>query len=114
VNWAFLDIDAARYEDAVIDGEGLVRANPLAEDEPGLCRDMNTGRADDLRRLCRHYANINIEAPVMVGIDPLGIDVRGMFDVIRVPAAEPMNTAADATRILRAMAGAASAAGEED
>ena len=114
VRWAFLDIDAARYEGAVIDGEALVRVNPLAGDEPGLCRDMNSDHADDLRRLCRHYAHIGVEAPVMVGIDPLGIDVRGMFDVIRVPAIEPMHTAVDARRVLQAMAEAASAAGAED
>lgn len=114
VNWAFMDIDAARYEGVVIDGEALVRANPLAEDEPGLCRDMNRDRAEDLRRLCRHFAHIGVEQPVMVGIDPLGIDVRGMFDVIRVPAPEPMGTAEDARRVFEAMAEAASAAGAKD
>jgi hypothetical protein len=114
VRWAFLDIDAARYEGAVIDGEALVRPNPLAEDEPGLCREMNKDHADDLRRLCRHFAHINVEEPVMVAIDPLGIDVRGMFDVIRVPATEPMPTAEDARRVIQAMAEAASAAGSAD
>jgi hypothetical protein len=114
VNWAFFDIDAARHEGVVIDGEALLRANPLAAGEPGLCREMNSDHADDLRRLCRHYAHINVEEPVMVAVDPLGIDVRGMFDVIRVPAVEPMPTAADARRVLHAMAEAASAAGSAD
>ena len=114
VNWAFFDIDAARYEGTVIDGEALVRANPLAADEPSICRDMNRDHADDLRRLCRNYAHINVEEPVMVAIDPLGIDVRGMFDVIRVPAAKPMPNADEARRVLKAMAEAASAAGTDD
>ena len=29
----------------------------------------------------------------VVAVDPLGLDVRGQFDVIRVPASEPMPTA---------------------
>ncbi|MDY7107843.1 MAG: DUF2470 domain-containing protein [Planctomycetota bacterium] len=114
VNWAFLEIDAARHEGNVIDGETLTRPNPLAGDEAGLCREMNQAHADDLRRMCREYANINIEQPVMVAIDPLGLDVRGMFDVIRVPAVEPMPTADDARRVFQAMAEAASAAGAQD
>ena len=114
VRWAFLDIDAARYEGLVIDGEALVRPNPLAADEPSICRYMNKDHGEDLRRLCRHFAHINVEEPVMVAIDPLGIDVRGMFDVIRVPATEPMPTADQARRILKAMAEAASAAGTDD
>jgi hypothetical protein len=113
VNWAFFEIDAARYKGNVIDGEALRRPNPLAGDEPGLCRAMNRERGEDLRRLCRQYANINVEEPVMVAIDPLGIDVRGMFDVIRVPGQEAMPTAAEARRVLQAMAEAASAAGTQ-
>jgi hypothetical protein len=58
---------------------------------------------DDLRRLCAHFANFTLEKPVMVGIDPLGLDVRAAFDVVRVPAIEPMKTASDADRVLKAM-----------
>ena len=28
--------------------------------------------------------------PVMVGLDPLGVDVRGRFEVYRVPASRPI------------------------
>ncbi|MCP3904603.1 MAG: DUF2470 domain-containing protein [Planctomycetes bacterium] len=93
VRWAYLHVDAARHETLVIDGEALIRANPLVADEAALCREMNQGRVDDLRRLCLHFASVNVEEPVMVAVDPLGIDVRGRFDVIRVPAPEPMNDA---------------------
>ena len=110
VRWALMDIDAARFEEAVIDGEALIQINPLTADEPRLCREMNRNNSDDLRNLCLHYAEIGVKQPVMVGIDQYGIDVRGTFDVIRVPAIKRMETAEDASRILAAMCEEASAA----
>jgi hypothetical protein len=103
VRWAFARIDAARFETLVIDGEGLTRPNPLAVDESRLCRHMNRERLDDLRRLCIHFGKMSIENPVMVGIDPLGIDVRARFEVLRVPAPAPMDSAAQAQRVVDAM-----------
>ncbi len=107
VRWAFFLVDGARHDGSVLDGETLVRPNPLSAVEPALCREANEEHTADLRALCRYRAFIDIEHPVMVAIDPLGIDVRGRFDVIRVPADEPMTTADDARRILRAMREAA-------
>src|SRR5262245_20453476 len=93
VHWAFLTIDAARFGTNVIDGSALTRSNPLAQDEARLCRVMNQEHIDDLRGLCAHYGSMEVEQPVMVGIDPLGIDVRALFDVVRVPATQPMPNA---------------------
>ena len=103
VRWALMGIDAARFEGEVIDGEALIQPNPLAADEPRLCREMNQNHSDDLRNLCLHYSEVGVKQPVMVGIDRFGIDVRGTFDVIRVPAIKRMDTAEDAARILAAM-----------
>lgn len=110
VNWAILEVDAVRYDELVIDGCALIRPNPLASDESRICRQMNAEHADDLARMCHHFSKIDVEHPVMVAIDPLGIDVRGRFSVIRVRATEPMATADDAKRVLASMAQAASAA----
>jgi hypothetical protein len=114
VNWAHLHIDAARFQGMVLDGDALMRPNPLAGDEAHLCRHMNADHTDDLRNLCRHVAGIGVQDPVMVAIDPLGIDVRGRFEVIRILAAEPMATADDARRVLVAMAESARAAVAEE
>lgn len=103
VRWAWLDIDGARCGRMVFDGEAMELPNDLAEDESRICRHMNEDHEDDLRRLCLHFTEVNIESPVMVGIDPLGIDVRGRFDVFRVRATERMNSAEDARRVLTAM-----------
>jgi len=107
VRWAYFLIDAARFGEMVIDGEALIRPNPLAADESRLCRYMNQDHAEALRRLCARFGQMAVEQPVMVGIDPMGIDVRARFQVLRVPATEPMNNAEDAMRVLHAMSSAA-------
>lgn len=103
VRWAFMSIDTARFDGIVIDGGALMRSNPLAADEARICRHMNQDHVDDLRLLCKRFAAFEVEQPVMVGIDPLGIDVRARFDILRVPATEPMHTPDDARRVLTAM-----------
>ncbi len=107
VRWAFLRIDAARFGGFVIDGDALMRPNPMVREEPWLCKLMNTQKMDDLRRLCSHYGKMDVENPVMVGVDPLGFDVRARFDVVRVPALEPISTREQARIMLRDMAQAA-------
>jgi hypothetical protein len=103
VRWAWIDIDAARFRGHLIDGEALARPNPLAADEPALCKWMNSEHAADLGRLCAMFAQADVEKPVMVGIDPSGFDVRRRFDVVHVRATEPMPTGTEARRVLEAM-----------
>ncbi len=102
--WTVMDIDAARFSQCVIDGDMLVRPNQFAADEARLCRQVNEHHADSLRRACRHAAGFDVENPVLVGVDPLGFDVRRRFDVIRLPAARPMTTPADVQGVLCLMA----------
>jgi hypothetical protein len=101
VHWARLDIDAARYEQRVMDGDALMRPNPLAADEGRLCREINRQHRDDLAAVCRHVVEADVDEPLLVGIDPLGFDVRRRFDVVRVPAPEPMAGTTDVERIFR-------------
>ncbi len=103
VHWAELDLDAARYEGTVIDGVGLMRPNPLAADEPGICRDINRNHRDELGPICRRVAKADVEQPTLVGVDPLGFDVRRRFDVVRLDAPEPMKTAEDVRRVFEEM-----------
>jgi hypothetical protein len=97
VRWGFFDVDSARLGEVVIDGASLLRPNPLAGDEAALCRWLNQRGQETLRRLCQAAGGIDVEQPVVVGVDPLGFDVRRRFDVVRVPAPAPMETA-DAVR----------------
>ena len=77
-----------------------MQANPLAEDEARLCRQINENNRAELRQVCRVIAHAQVESPMLVGVDRLGFDVRRRFDVLRVDAPQPMNTAADAELVL--------------
>lgn len=90
VNWAVLHLDAAKFKNSVIDGEALLYPNPLTSDEPRLCRETNEKHRDGLRDLLQRKTGLAIEDPIMVGLDPAGLDVRGPFDVIRVPFNSPI------------------------
>lgn len=101
--WAAMQIDAARYGKWVIDGPALVRPNPLAADEARLCRVIN-GDRHRLARACKRVAGADVEHPTLVGVDPLGFDVRRRFDVVRLPAPEPMKDAETVEREYAKMA----------
>ena len=103
IQWALIHLEAARFHEQVVDGETLVQANPLAEDEARLCRQINDDHRAELRQVCRFIANAEAESPMLVGVDRLGFDVRRRFDVLRVDAPQPMNTAADAELVLGQM-----------
>ena len=103
IYWAFIQLDAVRYEGQVVDGEGLIQANPLADDEARLCRKINDDHRAELRQVCQVIAHAEVENPMLVGVDRLGFDVRRRFDVLRVEAPTPMATAADAELVLGQM-----------
>lgn len=108
VRWAVMRIDAARFEGHFIDGEALERPNALASIESLLLRQLNHGDRAFLRRAC-DAANFGSEAPVAVGIDERGIDVRRAFDIVRLRFTEPLSeisfggAAASGTAVLPAL-----------
>ena len=99
INWAFFDIDMGRMSGIVIDGDALLHANPLAEEEAGLCRAINELGPEALQRVCRKRLEQEVEHPLVVGVDPDGMDVRATFDVLRIPfsIATPGRPASSAT-----------------
>lgn len=104
VRWAFLSIDAARYEGLIIDGVGLMRANPLAGIEAAICREVNGQRRDLLRAATLRQREIDLENPCLVGVDPGGFDVRGSFGVHRLQAEAPITDEDAALRALDRLA----------
>jgi hypothetical protein len=100
VRWALMLIDAARFDGMFIDGEALMQSNPLAADEARLCREMNIQHIDALRDLCDRRGHMRVEQPVMVGVDPRGIDVRARFDIVRVPFPRGAVSIDDARKLL--------------
>jgi hypothetical protein len=104
VRWARFSIDAAKFRDMMFDGLALMEANPLAAAEARICRRVNSELRDALRKACLAVAKVEVEDPRLVGVDPLGFDVRGRFDVIRLPADPPIVDENDAVEALADLA----------
>jgi hypothetical protein len=104
VRWARISIDAARFRGMMFDGLALMEPNALAAVEARICREVNSSMADVLRAAVATVTGLEIEAPRLVGVDPLGFDVRGRFDVIRLPADPPIADEEDAVAALEELA----------
>lgn len=105
VRWAEMTIDAARFQGLFIDGEGLMRPNPLARQVPTICKFMNGTYVDLLRAACLQHAKIGVERPLVVGVDPFGLDVRGTFDIVRLDSPIVLRSERDALLAVRELAG---------
>ncbi|MFZ4751345.1 MAG: hypothetical protein ACOYMM_12675, partial [Phycisphaerales bacterium] len=86
VRWARISIDAAKFDGRMFDGLALMEPNALAEAEPRICRKVNAEMRGLLKQACLRVAEVEIEDPRLVGVDPLGFDIRGRFDVVRLDA----------------------------
>ena len=100
VQWAMVDIDAARFHDMFIDGESMCRENCLAEIEPALCKELNATYKDAVRNLCSENTSVDVFDPVVVGVDSLGLDVRASFGIIRVTANTDLTSVNDVYAML--------------
>lgn len=104
IRFAALELVAARFHGEILDGEELQIPNPLAADEPRLCRDLNAER-DALAALCRRRTGKGSPAPVAVGVDPMGFDVRLSFGVLRIEFDAATADARDAASRIAALLG---------
>jgi hypothetical protein len=100
VQWASVTIDAARFHEMFIDGESLCRENILAEIEGALCKELNAKCKEKVRALCVAKTLVNVEDPVVVGVDQFGIDIRAAFGIVRVPADAVLTSANDVHAML--------------
>lgn len=85
VQWAFITVDAARFEGHVIDGEAFQEIDPLHEAEPALVRWINEVHRAALPELGRRFAEVGIDDPRAVAVDRFGVLLRGRFGCHRVP-----------------------------
>lgn len=104
VRWARISIDAARFRGFMFDGTALMEPNALAAVEAKICREVNGSMADVLKAAVAAIVGLEIESPRLVGVDPLGFDVRGRFDVVRLPADPPIADEEDAVAALEELA----------
>lgn len=96
--WAMLEIESLRLGSIVLDASEVRLPNPLRRAEPGLCKLLNADPAR-LARLCELETGTAPAAPLCVGVDFYGIDIRARFGIVRLdfPA---MVTTPDAARAL--------------
>jgi len=112
VRWARISIDAAKFDGRMFDGLALMEPNALAEAEPRICRKVNSEMRGLLKQACLRVAEVEIEDPRLVGVDPLGFDVRGRFDVVRLDADPEIVDESDAFAALEELASDADADGD--
>ncbi len=105
VRWARLSIDAAKFDGRMYDGVPLMEPNRLAEAEPRICKHINSGMRDLLQKACKLVAGMELEDPRLVGVDPLGFDVRGRYEVVRLEADPPIVDEHDAFASIEELAG---------
>lgn len=103
--WLICEIEAGKRPDSPTDVYGpevLMQPNPLRSTEPRLVKLINS-RRDRLARLCRKHAAAEVQDPLCVGVDPLGLDVRARFGVIRVEFDLEAATAEQAEALVNSM-----------
>ncbi len=100
MQWAKVNIDAARFHEMFIDGDYLQQSNLLQEDESKLCKTLNQTYIDKIRELCFIKTSVDVEAPVVVGVDSFGIDIRATFGIVRVPFDSQVQSSDDVIAII--------------
>lgn len=98
VRWAMLVPDAAKWHGVVVDGEALLMPHPWPDDEARVLKPVNDrvraarDAGDDvLQAAVERHEGVRLEAPMVVGIDDRGLDVRGKFDVKRLDFEEAVD-----------------------
>lgn len=81
--WAVFNVQSVRWPGAVMGGDEMVVGNPLRGVEARVCKALNAdpGTVADA---CLRATGTRPSPPLVVGVDPDGIDVRARFGIIRV------------------------------
>lgn len=82
--WAHAKLLAVRFGSLIADGSDLDLSNPLAKDEPSICKHFNKDPGE-LGLIAAQLDPRSSGDGLLVGVDPLGIDIRTRFDIVRVP-----------------------------
>lgn len=85
--WVSAAVLAVRFGMMVADAEQIELTNALAADEPRLCKKYNADH-ELLGQAARTMDPRSKGEGVLVGVDPMGFDIRTRFDIVRVPFGE--------------------------
>ena len=90
---------AAKLEGHVFDGSEIRLENPLAREIGPLLREWNRAPGRIIAA-CRGAVRVAPISPVIVGVDPLGADVRASLGIIRLEFDTPAASASSAGEML--------------
>lgn len=93
--WVQLRPMGLRHGQTVLDEGEFDLRNPLAADEPKLCKAANADRPSVVRALAK--LGVDEPEPTVVGVDFIGLDVRCRIGIVRIAFASFVLTA-DAAR----------------
>lgn len=82
-NWAIFSVQSVRWAGVVVSGEEMLKGNPFRSLEPRICKELNADRGV-VAAACGRATGTTPEAPLVVGVDPDGVDVRARFGIVRV------------------------------
>lgn len=100
--WVRCAIEAAKTADTVYDGAELTAPNPLRGlPEARLVKRLNA-ELPLVALACKRLTGLELAEPRVVGIDPLGFDIRARFGVVRMEFASPCRDEAGAWDAVRA------------
>jgi hypothetical protein len=105
VRWAIMHIDAARLNGLFFDGDALLIPNSLAGSEAAICRWANEELTEEMKKYCFEKNGVELNDPRLVGVDPLGFDVRGRFRVVRLASPEYLADEEAAKSVLARLCG---------
>ena len=106
--WARGKINFAKLESGEVVGtDELETPNPLIDALAGLCKKLNSDRKA-LGEVCKLLTKAKVDEPLAVGIDPIGMDVRTKFGVLRVEFPSPVEDATQAEDVIAALYGGVS------
>lgn len=99
-------VSARLTADLIVDGDELRRYAFVRGTEPAIIRACNADR-DRLASACLRWLGVQINQPMAVGADRLGIDIRAQFGVLRLPwpstANHPATAQSDRMKPLRVL-----------
>lgn len=97
--WIRARLEALKSPSQVWDAPDAAAPNPLRPVEPRLIKSLNADR-DTLARACKVHACVDIADPLVVGIDPYGVDVRARFGIVRIEFPDNIHAQTEHTALL--------------
>jgi hypothetical protein len=100
--FARLRVASVKRLDDVLDGDLVRLANPLRKSEGALCKFANAHEVS-VAHACERLLGTRPTKPLVVGVDPWGIDVRATFGIMRLEFPQPVSTDDEARQAIAAL-----------